>query len=148
MLSLPDCFSSISPSNRPRLKLSLNKFLQSRGHNIVTVYPNGSIHESKGFDTYGDKQKVAEMKAFIESLPDNLIVLIAVYDSANYNTMKKIDGVEGTLSSLGAVAPVLPQVREAWLLVGHKGPEKPAWIQQRHGERNMGPVTLSTEIPL
>ena len=88
------------------------------------------------------------MKAFIESLPDNLIVLIAVYDSANPYTMQQIEGVESALSSLGAVAPVLPQTREAWLLVGHKGPEKPTWIQQRHGARNMGPVKLSTEIPL
>ena len=88
------------------------------------------------------------MKAFIESLPDNLIVLIAVYDSAQADIMQQIEGVESALSSLGAVAPVLPKKREAWLLVGHKGPEKPAWIQQGHGARNMGPVMLSTEIPL
>ena len=88
------------------------------------------------------------MKAFIESLPDNLIVLIAVYDSTNPNAMQQIEGVEGALSSLGAVAPVVPLVREAWLLVGHKGPEKPVWIEQRHGARNMGAVTLSTEIAL
>ena len=88
------------------------------------------------------------MKTFIESLPDNLIVLIAVWDSSNPNTIEQIAGVESTLSSLGAVAPLLPQVREAWLLVGHKGPEKPAWIQQRHGARNMGPVTLWTKLVL
>ena len=100
------------------------------------------------FDTFGRTDKVAEMKAFIESLPDNLIVLIAVWDSTNPNRMRQIEGVESVLSSLGAVAPVVPRVREAWLLVGHKGPEKPAWIQQRHSARNMGPVTLSTEVPL
>jgi len=114
----------------------------------VTVYPNGSIHASKDFDTHGSAPKVAEMKAFIESLPDNLIVLIAVWDSANTNIIQQIDGVESVLSSLGAVPPVVPLVREAWLLVGHKGPEKPAWIQQRHRERNMGPATLWTEIAL
>ena len=88
------------------------------------------------------------MKAFIESLPDNFIVLIAVWDSTNPGTMQRIEGVESALSSLGAVAPVVPLVREAWLLVGHKGPEKPAWIQQRHGARNEGPVTLWTETAL
>ena len=88
------------------------------------------------------------MKAFIENLPDNLIVLIAVYDSTNPDTIQRIHGAESALSSLGAVAPVVPLVREAWLLVGHKGPEKPVWIQQRHGARNMGAVTLSTVIAL
>ena len=88
------------------------------------------------------------MKAFIESLPDNLIVLIAVYDSTNPNTIQQIHGAESALSSLGAVAPVVPSEREAWLLVGHKGLAKPVWIQQRHGARNMGAVTLSTEIAL
>ena len=88
------------------------------------------------------------MKAFIESLPDNLIVLIAVWDSTNPQTIQQIAGVERTLSSLGAVAPLIPQVREAWLLVGHIDPEKPAWIQQRHGTRNKGPVTLWTKLVL
>lgn len=88
------------------------------------------------------------MKAFIESLPDNLIVLIAVWDSSDPSTIQQIDGVDSALSSLGAVAPLLPQVREAWLLVGYKGPEKPAWIQQRHGARNKGPVTLWTKLVL
>lgn len=122
--------------------------LQRRGHNIVTVYPNGSIHASKGFDTFGSSDNVAEMKGFIESLPDNLIVLIAVWDSTNPNKIRQIEGAESALYSLGAVAPVAPLVREAWLLAGHKGPEKPAWIQQRHTARNMGPVTLWTEVVL
>jgi len=59
-----------------------------------------------------------------------------------------IKGWKSALSSLGAVAPVEPFRREAWLLVGHKGPEKPSWIQQRHGARNMRPVMLWTEIAL
>ena len=88
------------------------------------------------------------MKAFIESLPDNLIVLIAVWDSTDPSKIREIEGAESVLSSLGAVPPVVPNLREAWLLVGHKGPEKPAWIQQRHSERNMGPVMLCTEIVL
>ena len=88
------------------------------------------------------------MKAFIENQPDNLIVLIAVWDSTNPNTTPQIDGVESALSSLGAVPPLVPLVREAWLLVGHKGPEKPAWIQQPHSARNMGPVTLWTQVAL
>ena len=122
--------------------------LQSRGHNIVTVYPNGSIHASKGFDTYGSALEVIEMKAFIESLPDNLIVLIAVWDSTHPKTIQLVGGVENALSSLGAVAPLIAQEREAWLLLGYKGPEKPEWIQQRHGARNMGPVTLWTKVAL
>lgn len=88
------------------------------------------------------------MKAFIESLPDNLIVLIAVWDSTDPSKIQQIEGAESVLSSLGAVPPVVPRKREAWLLVGHKGPEKPAWIQQRHSERNMGPVMLCTEVVL
>lgn len=86
------------------------------------------------------------MKEFIESLPDNLIVLIAVWDSTNPYTIQQIKGVDKALSSLGAVAPLVPQVREAWLLVGHKGLEKPAWIQQRHGARNKGPIMLRIKV--
>ena len=88
------------------------------------------------------------MKAFIDSLPDNLIVLIAVWDSTAPNTIQQIAGMESVLSSVGAVAPLIPQVREAWLLVGYKGPEKPAWIQQRHGARNEGPIKLWTKVAL
>lgn len=88
------------------------------------------------------------MKAFIENLPDNLIVLIAVWDSTEPSNIQQIEGAESALSSVGAVPPVVPLAREAWLLVGHKGPEKPAWIQQRHSERNMGPVMLWTEVVL
>ncbi|KAL9983546.1 hypothetical protein ACROYT_G005734 [Oculina patagonica] len=117
---------------------------KSRGHNIVTVYANGSIHASEGFDTYESSQAVAEMKGFIDSLPDNLIVLIAVHDS----TSSRIAKAESALYSLGAVPPVVPLFRESWLLVGYKGPKKPAWIQQRHGARNMGPVHIRIEVVL
>ncbi|KAL9983545.1 hypothetical protein ACROYT_G005733 [Oculina patagonica] len=120
---------------------------KSRGHNIVTVYPNGSIHASVGFDTMY-LQGVADMKEFIDSLPDNLIVLIAVHDSTLPNTIQQTVGAESSLDSLGAVPPVAPSMRESWLLVGYKGPQKPAWIQQRHGARNTGPLILRTEVVL
>ena len=114
----------------------------------MTVYPDGSIHKSENFDTYGSMHAVERMKGFIDDLPNNLIVLIAVYDSANPATVRKVAGVEVALSSLGAVPPVMPLIREPWLLVGYTGPVKPTWIQQRHGARNMGPVTIWTEVVL
>ena len=112
----------------------------------MTVYCNGSIHASEGFDTHGSLQAVADMKGFIDSLPDNLIVLIAVYDSSKGQYIEQTAGAESALYSLGAVSPVAALVRESWLLVGYKGAEKPAWIQQRHGARNMGPATIWTEV--
>ena len=114
----------------------------------MTVYANGSIHASEGFDTFGSLQAVADMKGFIDSLPDNLIVLIAVHDSTQVGNIQQTAGAESALYSLGAVSPVVPQFRESWLLVGYKGPEKPAWIQQRHAARNLGPVNIRTEVVL
>lgn len=114
----------------------------------MTVFPNGSVHASVGFDTFGSLQAVIDMKAFIDGLPDNLIVLIAVRDSSQPNYFHQVEGAESALYSLGAVSPALPLFRESWLLVGYKGPERPAWVQQRHAARNMGPVNVSTEIVL
>ena len=113
----------------------------------MTVYPNGSIHASEKFDTYGGAQAAAEMTGFLEGLPDDLIVVIAVHDATRSQNIQQTTGAESVLYSLGAVAPVAPGVRESWLLVGHKGTgPKPAWIQQRHAAVGQGPVSLETDI--
>ena len=86
------------------------------------------------------------MTAFINNLPENVMVLITVHDSAKAGVMSIIPGAESALRSVGAVDPVFPQVRESWLLIGYKGADKPTWIQQRHAARNLGPVSIGTEI--
>ena len=98
------------------------------------------------FDTFGSQAAVADMTAFTNGLPENLMVLIAVHDSTKGIFIQNTAGAESALYSLGAVAPALIAVRESWLLIGYKGAEKPTWIQQRHAARNAGPVSLGTEI--
>lgn len=111
----------------------MNSCLQRRGHNIVTVYPgNGSIHASESFDTFASGPATEDMTA--------------VHDSANVGVMNTIPGAESALRSVGAVDPVFTRVRESWLLIGYKGADKPTWIQQRHAARNLGPVSIGTEI--
>ena len=125
----------------------MNSCLQGRGHNIVTVYPgNGSIHASESFDTFVSGPATEDMTAFINNLPENVMVLITVHDSANVGVMNTIPGAESALRSVGAVDPVFTRVRESWLLIGYKGADKPTWIQQRHAARNLGPVSIGTEI--
>lgn len=70
------------------------------------------------------------MKVFIESLLDNLIVFIVVWDFLDFNIIQQIDGVDSVLFSFGVVVFLLFQVREVWLFVGYKGFEKLVWIQQ------------------
>lgn len=125
----------------------INHCKKRRGHNIVTVYPgNGSIHASKSFDTHDSAQASADMTTFINSLPENIMVLIAVHDSALASVMRNTPGAESALRNVGAVDPVFTQLRESWLLIGYKGADKPTWIQQRYAARNLGPVSIGTEI--
>lgn len=74
------------------------------------------------------------------------MVLIAVHDSALASVMRNTPGAESALRNVGAVDPVFTQLRESWLLIGYKGADKPTWIQQRYAARNLGPVSIGTEI--
>lgn len=114
-----------------------------RGHNMVAIDQEGSIIEAKAFDTYGDRLAGKNMANFINSLPDNTVVLIAVKDSGE----RFISDADPALKSLGATGPLNPGYRGSWLLVGYKGTgERPTWIKEAWKPRYRGPVYLSVKV--
>ncbi|XP_048577337.1 fibrillin-2 isoform X3 [Nematostella vectensis] len=114
----------------------------SRGHNIVALYPTGALHSSRSFDTYGHSGSGNNMANYLNSLPNNMIVLVSVLDSG-----ETYGGpAASALASVGAVEPVLPLgYRESWALIGYKGGSKP-WIKQARKTRYNGPAVISAYI--
>ena len=84
------------------------------------------------------------MRDYINGLPANTIVLVAIGDSANNFGSPANEA----LKSIGAQPPILPSgFRETWCLIGFKGGHKP-WIKQDHKGRYDVPATASANISL
>ena len=110
---------------------------------MVAIDEGGSVIEARNFDTYEDSSAGKNMANFIESLPTDTVVLIAVKDSGE----KFVDDAANALKSLGATNPLKPGHRGSWLLVGHKGNgEKPSWIRQEQRARSRGPSYITVRV--
>ncbi|XP_032227070.1 uncharacterized protein LOC116610348 [Nematostella vectensis] len=114
----------------------------ARGHNIVALYPTGALHSSRSFDTFEHSGSGNNMANYLNSLPNNMIVLVSVLDFG-----ERYGGpAASALESVGAVEPVLsPGLRESWALIGYKGGSKP-WIKQARKTRYNGPAVISAYI--
>lgn len=116
---------------------------KSRGPNVVAVDHEGSVIETKAFDTFGDSSSGRNIANFITSLPDHTVVLIATHDSADVYVGDAADA----LKSLGATEPLNPGYRGSWVLVGYKGArEKPAWVRQAWKKRYFGPTYVAVKV--
>ncbi|XP_031573912.1 uncharacterized protein LOC116307751 [Actinia tenebrosa] len=97
-----------------------------RGHNLAAFRMNGEFISKASFDTHGKAQAGADMSTYINSLPDNSIVLVAVEDSGHNH----VRDAHQALMSIGAKPPLEPNgLRASWCLIGHKGGYRP-WIAQ------------------
>lgn len=111
----------------------------------------GKFIDSVSFDTHASPTADDEMGAYIESLPDNVIVLMAVKDEASWgDNAAEEDKIGANLQvlDLGAKNPRPPGHRASWALVGYKGPhDQVDWIQHAQAPQYEGPSEISVQIP-
>ena len=114
-----------------------------RGHNLVAIHPNLTIHSTAAFDTHGDRYAGSKMSAYIDSIPIGTAVVVATQDAASHYYQFAVPA----LRSLGATDPLRIGFRDSWWLVGYKGGHKP-WITEGHAEKGQGPATADLIIQL
>ncbi|XP_048585239.1 uncharacterized protein LOC116614309 [Nematostella vectensis] len=119
---------------------SLNK----RGHNIVAFSTNGSFISRAAFDSHPSSSTAPiEMAAYIESLPSNTVIIIAVKDTAGSTGAAAHQAIQ----SIGGVSPLWPEYRASWWMVGHKGGPR-TWVSQGGADRYKGPSKGQVMVPL
>lgn len=108
-----------------------------RGFNVVqydpvTLLPVDGVHS---FDTYGNKAaESAKFKAYVESIPDDAIVAIAVCDSAVTSSESLSSDVIAACQSLGSTKIESVRYRVPWAMVARKGKSKLAERMGIHGQ--------------
>ena len=111
----------------------------------------GKFSDSVSFDTFVSSTADDEMGSYIDSLPDDVIVLMAVRDEAtNGNGASEDDKMGANLQvlGLGAKNPRPPGYRASWALVGYKGPHGQVdWIRQVEAAQFKGPSEIPVQIP-
>ncbi|XP_001629581.2 uncharacterized protein LOC5509010 [Nematostella vectensis] len=117
--------------------------LKSRGHNLAAFSLNGTLIAKAVFDTYGDTTAGSRMSAFIDSLPSNSLVLVAVTDSGE----RHISDASEALKSIGAVEPLTLSYRASWFLIGYKGEPRPSWVKQGFAQQHQGPSKGTAVFP-
>ena len=126
-------------------------FIQGRGYNVVVLNRGGSFIDSVVFDTHASSTADDELGAYIDGLPENIIVLMAVADEATRGNHASEDDKMGAnleLLSLGVKHPRPPGYRASWAFVGYKGPHDDVdWIRQVQAPTYEGPSEISIQIP-
>ncbi|XP_032240208.2 uncharacterized protein LOC116619478 [Nematostella vectensis] len=110
--------------------------LGMRGHNIAAFTMSGSPINQAAFDTHGIQSSGTELTAFIDDLPSNTLVLVAVYDNGHNYYHSAVDA----LITLGAVTPYGPvNHRGSLFLIGYKDHPRPSWVTQGYAQIGEGP---------
>ncbi|XP_032237501.2 uncharacterized protein LOC116618169 [Nematostella vectensis] len=119
------------------------------GFNIVAIHlGNGSIHSARNFDIlYGVGEDVA-MESYMTSLPDNVIVLVAVQESAVQENKSPSNATINALKNVVSFANSdMPGYRQPWVLIGSKnGDIGPTSLYISTGIAGTGSVSKSLVI--
>ncbi len=100
---------------------------QTRGYNIVALDPkSGALIESRAFDTVDDRVGSRALTAFIEKIPDGLIVVVAAQGDAAINLG---DRAANAFKLLGGALDPRAQPSNSYALIGVKGAAPGAAIE-------------------
>lgn len=96
-----------------------------RGLNVMSVHPaSGVFSPVRSFDTWRDEQASAALVAYLASLPEGTIVLMAVADEASYRLS---EAARAAIASwFGSQHIQTLGYQHSWALIGRKGGLKPA----------------------
>lgn len=117
-------------------------YFQRLGYNLAAFRMNGEFISKAAFNTYSNRNAGINMATYINNLPNNTIVLVAVQDSGE----KYVKDAYQALMSIGAKPPFEPNGRRAsWCLIGHKGGYRP-WIAQDQKDNDDVIAKVSAKI--
>ncbi|XP_048576134.1 uncharacterized protein LOC116616558 isoform X2 [Nematostella vectensis] len=99
----------------------------NRGHNFVSFdCASNHIISNATFDTHGDSSAGSKIVNYINGLPNDVMVAIAVVDDGSQYLSS---AARAAISSLGATSTFL-SLRQTYAFIGYKGHTKPLWIKE------------------
>lgn len=108
-----------------------------RGFNLAVIEPvYGRLVDTVAFDTYEGRAVAAEMAAYINGIPDDHILMVAVRDDANGYPPSSPEGsnispeLKQALHAYGATLIDSVGFRESYVLIGRRG--DPAAVREQH----------------
>nr|XP_039270832.1 MAM and LDL-receptor class A domain-containing protein 1-like [Styela clava] len=121
--------------------------MNGRGHSVVIVDMVSETFTATLYDTYGSASEVDRMVAYLDQVPYDSLIAIAVQDSSMDTNF---DGDDiAFMESLGATGPSCPTpgYREAWTFVTQKvrpGTPLPPWVECTYRPKNNGKAIQDT----
>ena len=98
-------------------------------------------------DTHGRSECGLEISKYIYGLPDEVIVLMIVWDSANRHYHDAIPAFQTVVGNTVDITNDL-QEREAWALIGYKGILDVSWRSSKISGETQSPTFTRKTIPL
>ncbi|MDX9758838.1 MAG: C25 family cysteine peptidase, partial [Bacteroidota bacterium] len=115
----------------------VNVSTDRRGFNLAVVEPvHGRLVDTVAFDTYEGRAVAAEMAAYVNGIPDDHLLLIAVRDDANGYPPSSPDGsnispeLRQALHAYGATLIDSVGFRDSYVLIGRRG--DPTAVREQH----------------
>ena len=118
-------------------------FFGKRGHNLVVLDPqSGAVLDQAHFDTYVSATEADSMAAFVESLPDSVIVMVAIRDEGSARMTEK---GYAAMEALGSELTRQVGSRDSWAMIGRKG-ATPWTVPEVHKVQGSGAAIIAQSM--
>ncbi|MFQ5605416.1 MAG: C25 family cysteine peptidase [bacterium] len=125
--------------NFVKMQVDFENFtFQSRGHNLLVIYPDSAVTKARSFDTFGSGSGADDMADFIDGLPDSTVVLVGIFDEGSANMTER---AYQALESLGSALTRQVGFRDSWAMIGWKG-ARIGSVKEALSRRFSGPVSV------
>ncbi|KAL9957163.1 hypothetical protein ACROYT_G038767 [Oculina patagonica] len=137
--AMPNGLASISVNNK-------NYAPQTKGYNVAVFDAlSGRFLTSGAFDCAASQAECDKLGEFLTGLPQDVIVLLAIQDSA-FVSGKTLPTSE--LGAVGAQQAGSVATQTAHAVIGYKGQKSVAWKDEKFTPSGAGPAEVSTIIPI
>ncbi|KAJ7377046.1 hypothetical protein OS493_031004 [Desmophyllum pertusum] len=106
--SIGNCLGNTASIKVDGVERALNK----KAYNVVVLTRHGNLIDSRSFNTHDTSTADDQMGAFIDGLPDNVIVLMAVKDEATYGNNASEEDKMG--ADVAVVTPRSSESKTPW----------------------------------
>jgi len=115
---------------------------KQRGHNLVVINSETEEVEIKNYDTFSSSDASNEMAAFINSLPQNSVVLAGIADEGTINLTET---AHLAFESLGSAHTRQIGLRDSWSIIAWKGAAIGS-VPELLSKRFQGPSAVSDTL--
>ncbi|EDO32677.1 predicted protein [Nematostella vectensis] len=133
--------SMISINNRTFALKGTESF--HRGHNFVVVRCDGSLVSNQTFDTHFDSHASTNLVNYLQGLPNDVIVTLAVKDEGS--TQLRADAINALHTIIHIQSPSMV-FRESMAFIGYKGATIPSWQIGTKKSSGEGPSVVTARI--